>query len=116
MEKLLSAFITSTVLLFWLFSSYAASLENNQQQNLLQSSGSSNTSTLQVKNNNKRVSINHASAEELAAHLKGIGINKAKQIVDYREKYGAFTHIEQLKEVPGIGLVLYKQNEDAIEL
>ncbi|WP_130834236.1 helix-hairpin-helix domain-containing protein [[Erwinia] mediterraneensis] len=64
----------------------------------------------------ERVSINEASAEELAAAMKGIGLKKAQSIVSYREQYGAFTALEQLKEVPGIGSALIERNASRLKL
>ncbi|WP_286503390.1 helix-hairpin-helix domain-containing protein, partial [Escherichia coli] len=37
-----------------------------------------------------RVSINNASAEELARAMNGVGLKKAQAIVSYREEYGPF--------------------------
>lgn len=58
----------------------------------------------------KKVSLNSATAEELAAGLNGIGLKKAQAIVEYRQQYGEFTHVEQLQEVPGIGAALLERN------
>lgn len=57
-----------------------------------------------------KVNLNTATAEQLAKALNGIGMKKAEAIVSYREQYGTFTDIEQLKEVPGIGPSFLKQN------
>lgn len=56
-----------------------------------------------------RVNINTASAEELTV-LVGIGEVKARAIVEYREKNGAFKSIEQLANVKGIGLKTIENN------
>lgn len=48
------------------------------------------------------VNINTASQAELES-LQGIGPAKAKAIIEYREKHGAFTSTEGLVEVNGIG-------------
>lgn len=48
------------------------------------------------------VDVNTATAEELEA-LPGIGPVLAGRIVDYRAEHGAFTSVEQLTEVEGIG-------------
>lgn len=64
----------------------------------------------------EKVNINRASAKELAKKLKGIGLNKAKCIVDYREKYGNFVAIDQLKEVKGIGQSILDANKALIAL
>ncbi|WP_437608725.1 helix-hairpin-helix domain-containing protein [Erwinia sp. V71] len=62
------------------------------------------------------VSINSASAEELAAAMNGVGIKKAEAIVSYRETYGPFSAVEQLKEVPGIGSALVERNAARLKL
>lgn len=48
------------------------------------------------------VNVNTASQSELEA-LAGIGPVKAKAIIDYREKNGAFKSLNDLDKVPGIG-------------
>ncbi|MBN1084926.1 helix-hairpin-helix domain-containing protein [Erwinia aphidicola] len=63
-----------------------------------------------------QVSINSASAQELAAALNGVGLKKAESIVSYREKYGPFTQLDQLKEVPGMGNTLVERNLSHIKL
>lgn len=49
------------------------------------------------------VDINTANAETLSAELDGVGMSKAKAIVEYREKYGPFKNPEDLSLVKGIG-------------
>ncbi|OCA56367.1 ComEA family DNA-binding protein [Photorhabdus namnaonensis] len=61
-----------------------------------------------------KVNINTASAEELARVLNGIGVKKAQGIVEYREKHGAFTTVEQLQEVQGIGPVFIERNRNKL--
>ncbi|MCX8648816.1 helix-hairpin-helix domain-containing protein [Gilliamella sp. B2776] len=63
-----------------------------------------------------QVNINTATAEELTKVLTGIGISKAKKIVEYREKLGPFVSIEQLKEVSGIGQATLDKNVGKIAL
>jgi len=48
------------------------------------------------------VNLNTATAEELQT-LPGIGPVLAERIVDYRAAHGAFTEVEELLEVEGIG-------------
>ncbi|PIJ52223.1 hypothetical protein BL250_04455 [Erwinia sp. OLTSP20] len=64
----------------------------------------------------EKVSINHASAAELASVLNGVGLRKAEAIIRYREQYGPFTAVEQLSEVPGIGKALLKRNLPNLKL
>ncbi|PHM40049.1 hypothetical protein Xmau_02233 [Xenorhabdus mauleonii] len=56
------------------------------------------------------LNINTANAEELVKELNGIGVKKAQAIIEYREKYGPFTAIEQLQEVQGIGPIFIEKN------
>ena len=48
-----------------------------------------------------RTELNRATEEDLCA-LSGLGPKKAKEILQYREEHGAFTSIEQLKEIKGV--------------
>ncbi|MBO2886393.1 helix-hairpin-helix domain-containing protein, partial [Providencia rettgeri] len=54
--------------------------------------------------------------EELAEKLTGIGRQKAKAIVEYRQKYGAFNSIENILEVQGIGPAFLEKNKDKLTL
>lgn len=62
------------------------------------------------------VNINQAEPEELAELLKGIGIDKAQKIVDYREQHGKFTSADDLTQVKGIGAATVEKNRDRIIL
>ncbi len=57
-----------------------------------------------------RVSINTASAEDLARVMNGVGMKKAQAIVSYRQEYGPFKTLDDLKQVPGIGSALVERN------
>lgn len=57
-----------------------------------------------------RVSINTASAEALAQAMNGVGLKKAQAIVSYREEYGPFKTVDDLKQVPGMGSSLVERN------
>lgn len=60
-----------------------------------------------------KVNINTAGAEELMT-LNGIGEAKAKSILQYREKVGAFQSIEELKQVSGIGDAMFERVKEDI--
>jgi competence protein ComEA len=64
----------------------------------------------------EKVSLNHASAEELSRVLSGVGLKKGQTIVEYRSEMGPFTQIEQLQEVPGIGPSLFQRNQSRLKL
>ena len=49
------------------------------------------------------VDINTADAETISAELKGVGLTKAKAIVEYRKKHGPFRSADDLSLVKGIG-------------
>lgn len=64
----------------------------------------------------ERVSINTASAEELAQMLNGVGVKKAQAIVSYREEHGAFKTVDDLRGVPGMGNALVERNLPRLKL
>lgn len=61
-----------------------------------------------------QVDLNTATAEQLAEVLIGIGPSKAQAIVEYRERNGGFTHIDELVNVRGIGLHTVDQNRSRL--
>jgi competence protein ComEA len=56
----------------------------------------------------KPLDVNTASVDMLDA-LPGIGPTKAQEIVTYRETHGAFTSLEDLLNIPGIGPAILDQ-------
>lgn len=65
--------------------------------------------------NKTPININTATAEQLT-QLKGIGLTKAKAIVAYRKQKGAFSSIEELELVKGIGKNTINKNRKMITL
>ncbi|HXR02500.1 MAG TPA: ComEA family DNA-binding protein [Pseudomonas sp.] len=63
-----------------------------------------------------KVNINTANAETLQKGLSGVGAAKAGAIVAYREENGAFTSVDELIEVKGIGKALLDKNRDRLAL
>lgn len=59
------------------------------------------------------ININTASVDELAT-LPNIGQTTAQRIVDYRTQFGAFTTLEDLTQVFGIGPATLAQIKDLI--
>jgi competence protein ComEA len=66
--------------------------------------------------NSTLLNINTASAQQISTALKGIGMKKAEAIVEYRENYGNFTHVEELTAVKGIGKSTLEKNLHLIGL
>lgn len=62
------------------------------------------------------VNVNVADAETIAAELKGVGLSKARAIVEYREKHGAFQNVDDLTQVKGIGTRTVEANRKFILL
>lgn len=62
------------------------------------------------------VDINSATAQELAAALKGVGSARAAAIVTYRDQYGPFQQVEDLTKVSGIGTKLLEANMDNLKI
>lgn len=63
---------------------------------------------------NKLISLNKGSLDELMT-IPGIGEQKAKQIIEYRNS-NAFTSIEDIKNVSGIGESLFEKIKDYITI
>lgn len=60
------------------------------------------------------IDINIATADEIAAAMKGVGKAKAEAIVREREQHGKFKSIEDLKRVKGIKDKIIAKNRDKI--
>lgn len=56
----------------------------------------------------KKININTATEQELES-LKGIGPATAKNIIRYREEYGGFSSIEEIKNVKRIGDKIFEK-------
>lgn len=71
--------------------------------------------TTNTDTNITKISINTATLEQLTT-LSGIGEEKAKDIISYREQNGQFKTLEDLKNVSGIGDALFAKIKDNITL
>lgn len=70
----------------------------------------------QRETQSQKININRASAEELAAALRGVGMARARAIVKLREELGQFTDVEQLLQVRGLGVKVLNDNREKITL
>jgi competence protein ComEA len=61
----------------------------------------------------QKININTAQADALV-NLKGIGVKKAKAIIEFRENNGPFKRPEDLIKVPGIGPKTFEANKNRI--
>ena len=68
-----------------------------------------------VNNNEIKISINTSNIESLIM-IPGIGESTAKKIIEYRDEYGFFNSLEEIKNVKGIGDKKYEKIKDHIRL
>ena len=59
------------------------------------------------------VNINEASVKELAG-LAGIGKTKAEAIIAYRNEYGNFESVDDMKKVKGVGKKTFEKISNRI--
>ena len=64
--------------------------------------------TITNTENSKLININTATKEELES-IPGLGESKANNIIKYREEFGKFKNIDDIKNVTGIGDTLYEK-------
>jgi len=69
----------------------------------------------ETKQDDSLISINKGTKEELMK-LPGIGESKADNIIKYREEFGEFKNLEDIKNVSGIGDSAYSKIKDYIKL
>ena len=62
------------------------------------------------------VNINTADAETISASLQGVGLSKARAIVEYRQKHGPFRSPDDLSLVKGIGERTVELNRENIRV
>lgn len=64
----------------------------------------------------KKIDINKADAVALQEVMIGVGELKAKAIVEYREANGAFSSVDNLLQVKGIGAKTLEANRDRLSV
>ena len=63
---------------------------------------------------NTRLNINTATADQIDKTLVFVGENTAKKIVEYRNKHGEFYSLSDLAEVKGVSKRLARYNRSRI--
>ena len=64
----------------------------------------------------EQININTADVKTLTRELVGVGKTRAEAIVNYREKNGPFTSVDELTRVDGIGNRTVENNRQNIVL
>ena len=85
----------------------------NTQNNVIQSAAQATGSEAPPPSATGKININSASKSQLMM-LPGIGETLAQRIMDYRQDHGAFSCIEDLLYVEGIGQVKLENIEEYI--
>ncbi len=62
------------------------------------------------------VDLNSADAPTLARELDGIGLSRAKAIVEYRERNGKFRSVDEMLNVKGIGPQVLEKNKGNLQV
>ena len=60
------------------------------------------------------VNVNTADAQTISESLQGVGLSKARAIVEYRQKHGPFRSADDLSLVKGIGERTVELNRENI--
>lgn len=90
-------------------------IEDSEEQEYITSNFGNNSSIIQDNNKGEsgKVNINTANQTELET-LPGIGTATAEKIIDYRNKNGKFSTIEDIQNVKGIGEAKYENIKENI--
>ena len=98
---------------FTLRTEYAASESELFQGNDGSGTASAESDETSPLSPDTKIDLNHADADTLQ-QLPGIGPERAKAIIEYREEYGIFVTTDEVMNVPGIGSEIYEQIRDYV--
>ena len=90
-------------------------LTRKEQKELGTPAADRDTAGAGTKDQDERMDINTATAEQLMT-LSGIGEAKAANIIAYRESSGGFSSVEDLMNVSGIGEGVYARIKDKVKV
>ncbi|CAM3927169.1 ComEA family DNA-binding protein [Avibacterium endocarditidis] len=108
--------LSSLLLSIGLLSSFSVVAQSQPNEKVSSSTAQVLTDTIKEKSFiGEKLNINTATASDIQRSLVGIGAKKAEAIIEYREKHGKFTAIEQLLEVQGIGKATLEKNRERID-
>ncbi|VGM95414.1 competence protein ComEA helix-hairpin-helix repeat region [uncultured Avibacterium sp.] len=108
--------LSSLLLSIGLLSSFSVVAQSQLNEKVSSSTDQVLTDTIKEKSFvGEKLNINTSTASDIQRSLVGIGAKKAEAIVEYREKHGKFTAIEQLLEVQGIGKATLEKNRERID-
>jgi len=95
--------------------SVSATVKETAKSSTQQSSVAQVASSSSAASSTGLININTAGVTALCT-LNGIGEIKAKEIIAHRENNGAFTNIEQLKDVKGIADAIFNKIKDYVTI
>ncbi|POY43562.1 competence protein ComE [Avibacterium gallinarum] len=108
--------LSSLLLSIGLLSSFSVVAQSQLNEKVSSSTDQVLTDTIKEKSFvGEKLNINTSTASDIQRSLVGIGAKKAEAIVEYREKHGKFTAVEQLLEVQGIGKATLEKNRERID-
>lgn len=93
--------------------SYVVETETNADDIFSTKPPSTEDSTSAPERADGKININTASLTQLEL-LEGIGPEKAKRIIRYREEHGPFEVIEDIMKIDGIGKKTFEKIKDSI--
>jgi competence protein ComEA len=62
------------------------------------------------------VDLNSADAATIAKELNGVGLSRARAIVEYRERNGKFKSVDEVLNVKGIGPQVLEENKENLQV
>jgi competence protein ComEA len=83
-------------------------------QNVLAQAAPDSDAAVPLSGDLIQVNVNEADAATIADVLVGIGMSRARAIVQYREEHGQFSSLEDLANVSGVGDATLANNKDRI--
>ena len=103
-------FILLYVIISFTTNIYASALKTISTETI-----NSEHSPVKLKSDNNLLSLNHATAKQIAKSFKGFGIKRSNAIVNFREQHGNFKIFDDLSKVGGITKNYINKNRKRLE-